>query len=203
MRVGVVAFGPSAVIVQRPTTMHEAATQAVQHLALGGGTSITAGLLSGLDTIAGKTLKINRSALENDDSNEINIGYYGASSMLLFSDGENTSSQNPVVIARLASVAGVPDTTIGVGTAAGTTFRIGGFTLATALDPAVLRAVAKAANGSYHDLDNRAAMADVAKTIDLHFALVSHRIEISTLFPRRERSCSLSASRSPSLRRAG
>ena len=85
------------------------------------------------------------------------------------SDGEDTSQTNPLTWARLASVAGVRIQTIGVGTAAGTTVRIDGFTVATAMDAATLKDVASVTNGSYHQAEDQAALEAISKGIDLHF----------------------------------
>ncbi len=101
---------------------------------------------------------------------------------MLLSDGEDTSQADPVTMARVASVAGVRVQTIGVGTAAGTTVHIGGFTLATALDARTLQAVASVTNGSYHQVDDSGAVQDVSRSIDLHFGLVSRFTEITALF---------------------
>jgi Ca-activated chloride channel family protein len=85
-------------------------------------------------------------------------------------------------MARLASVAGVRVQAIGVGTAAGTTVRIDGFSVATALDSQTLKAVAAVTDGSYHQVGNPAALASISKTINLHFALVAQDTEVSALF---------------------
>ena len=182
VRVGVVAFGPGAVIVQPPTSDHDAALRAISHLSIGGGTSLSAGILTALDAIAGKTIKVNTKALNQDDSADINIGYFGASTIVLISDGEDTSQTNPVTVARLASTAGVHIQTIGVGTSAGTSVKIGGFTVATAENPQTLMNVAAVANGSFHQVGTPTAVADVSRSIDLHFTLVAQRTEISALF---------------------
>ncbi len=70
--------------------------QAINHLSLGGGTSLAAGILTSLDAIAGKTLNVNKAALAQDNSGEVNIGYYGGATIVLFSDGEDTSQADPV-----------------------------------------------------------------------------------------------------------
>ena len=57
-----------------------------------------------------------------------------------------------MTMARLASTAGVRIETIGVGTAAGTTVQIDGFSVATALDAQTLENVARVTNGSYHQV---------------------------------------------------
>jgi Ca-activated chloride channel family protein len=140
------------------------------------------GILTSLDALAGKTLKVNDKALNEDNSKAINIGYFGGTTIVLISDGENTSQLNPVTMARLASSAGVRIQTSGIGSVAGTTVQVGGFSVATALDPQTLKNVAKVTNGSYHQVGDRAAVREVSQTVDLHFAVVSEHIQISAIF---------------------
>jgi Ca-activated chloride channel homolog len=182
VKIGVVAFGPSALIVQTPTFDHSTVLGAINDLSLGGGTSVASGILTSLDALAGKTLKVNEKSLNQDNSKEVNIGYFGGSTIVLISDGENTSQINPVTVARLASTAGVRIQTIGVGTVAGTSVKIGGFSVATALHPQTLEHVAKVANGTYHQVADRTSVRKVSQGIDLHFTVVSEHIEISAIF---------------------
>ena len=169
-------------IVQTPTFDHSSVLRAINDVSLGGGTSLATGILTSLDAIAGKTLKINETTLNQDNSEEVNIGYFGGATIVVISDGENTSQTSPVTMARLASIAGVRIQTIGVGTVAGTTVQIGGFSVATALDPQTLKKVATVTNGTYHHVGDRAALRDVSQTIDLHFTVVSRYTEITALF---------------------
>ncbi|HTW98368.1 MAG TPA: VWA domain-containing protein [Acidimicrobiales bacterium] len=212
VRVGVVGFGQSAVIVQRPTTDHAAAVRAVDSLSLGGGTSLASGILAGVEAIAGKTLRVNLGTLDVDNSGEVDIGYYGNATLVVLSDGEDTSQTNPVDMARLASTAGVRIETLGVGSAAGTTLQIGKFAVATALDPTTLADVAKVANGSYHHLAglaagssagaaagggargstgasgavagsaNQPALSAVSKAVVLHTTFATRHTEVTALF---------------------
>jgi Ca-activated chloride channel family protein len=181
VRIGVVAFGQSAVIVQPPTFTHGDALKAIDRLSLGGGTSLGQGLLTSLDAIAGKTLTINESALSSD-SGRVDIGYYGGATIVLLSDGEVTSPPDPVAMARLASVAGVRVQTVGVGTAAGTTVQIDGFTVATALDSDLLKSVAAVTNGSYYQASDAAGLTAISKTINLHFKIVTQHTEVTGIF---------------------
>jgi Ca-activated chloride channel family protein len=181
IRVGVVAFGQSAVIVQPPTLVHADALKAINRLSLGGGTSVGQGILASLDAIAGKTLAINEAALTSDAA-RVSIGYYGGATIVLLSDGEVTSPPDPVAMARLASVAGVRVQTIGVGTAAGTTVQIDGFSVATALDSQLLKSVAEVSNGSYHQANDAAGLTAISKTIDLRFKVVPEHTEITGIF---------------------
>lgn len=181
VRIGVVAFGAGSTIVQQPTTDHTADLSAISHLSLGGGTSISAGILTALDAIAGKSLKINATALDQDNSGDIDIGYFGGATIVLISDGENTDQANPVTMARIASTAGVRIQALGVGSTAGTTIKVGGFTIATAADPTTLQDVSSVSNGTYQAVSS-AGVAKVAKSINLHFSVVSEHTEISALF---------------------
>jgi Ca-activated chloride channel family protein len=182
VRIGVVAFGAGAVIVQPPTLDRTDVLSAINHLSLGGGTSLGAGILTSLDAIAGKTIKVNQAELAQDASGEVNVGFYGGSTIVLISDGENTSQANPLTWARLASIAGVRVQTIGVGTPAGTTVRIGGFTVATALNSQALKGVAAVTNGSYHQIDDQSGLKAISKTINLHFRIVTQYTEITAIF---------------------
>lgn len=181
VRIGVVAFGESAVTVQPLTLNHSDAIKAIDRLSLGGGTSLDKGLLTALDAIAGKTLTINEAALSSDSA-QVDIGYYGGATIVLLSDGEETSGPDPVAMAGVASVAGVHVQTIGIGTAAGTTVQIGGFSVATALDSDLLKKVASVTDGSYHEAGDAAGLAAISKTIDLHFKIVSQHTEVTGIF---------------------
>jgi Ca-activated chloride channel homolog len=182
VRIGVVGFGETGVILQTPTTDHAEALAAIGHLSLGGGTTIAAGILTALDAIYGKTIKVNLADLNNDDSGNIDFGYYGGSTIVLISDGEDTSQSDPTTVARLASTAGVRIQTIGVGSVTGTTIQIDGFNIATAMNPGTLENVAKVTNGAYHQFDNQASIAAISKTINLHFKVVTEHTEITALF---------------------
>jgi Ca-activated chloride channel family protein len=181
VRIGVVGFGDGAVAVQSPTNAHADVLRAIDRLSLGGGTSVGQGVLTSLDTIAGKSLSIDQNALASDAGN-VNVGYYGSASIVVFSDGENTGGPDPVKMAQVASVAGVRVDTVGVGTDAGTVVNINGFNVATALDKATLQKMASVSNGSYHTGGDAAALAAISRTIDLKFKIVSQHTEITGLF---------------------
>jgi Ca-activated chloride channel family protein len=181
VRIGVVAFGQSAVVVQRLTSSHPEVLQAISHLTLGGGTAISQGILSALNVIAGKTLRINQSALGTENG-QVHIGYYGGSTIVLLSDGEDKSQAGPDPMARVASLAGVHIQTIGFGTPGGTTVHIDGFSIATALQSQTLESIARITNGSYYRADNAAGLQTISRSINLHFAVRKTYTEITAIF---------------------
>lgn len=181
IRIGVVAFGGSAVTVLRPTGAKEEVVAAIKRLSVGGGTSLGQGLFTSLSAIAGKPLTIDESALDSD-TGTVKIGYFGSSAIVLLSDGENTSSPDPLKLAEVASTAGVPIHAIGVGTPQGTVVQIDGFNVATALDKDLLTEIADVTDGTYHQANDTAALTGIYKSVDLQFKSVKKPREVTALF---------------------
>jgi Ca-activated chloride channel family protein len=181
VKVGIVAFGDGAVVVQNPTTNHADALAAIDHVSIGGGTSIGQGLLTSLNTIAGKPITIDPNALNNDEA-KVDVGYYGGAVIAAFTDGENTNGVDPLNVANVASAAGVRIHTVGVGTEAGTTFQYQGFTIATALDSDTLKQIASTTDATYHTGGDAGGLAAISKTIRLHFTIVAQHTEVAALF---------------------
>ena len=180
VRMGVVAFGDGAVVVQPPTNAHADVLSSIDRLSPEGGTSLGQALVTSLSAIAGKPVTIDPEALASDSA-EVDIVYFGSATVVLFTDGEETSRPDPVSVAEVASVAGVRVHTIGVGTEAGTVVQVDGFSVATALDSDLLEEVASTTDGSYHVGDDAAALAEISETIDLRFRLVSEQMEVTGL----------------------
>jgi Ca-activated chloride channel homolog len=181
IRIGVVTFGDGAVTALRPTKVKADVLAAIKRLSVGGGTSLGQGLYRSLETIAGKPLKIDESALERDDG-AVDIGFFGSSAIVLLSDGENTSRLDPLRIAEVASTAGVRIHTVGLGTVEGTVFEIEGFSIATALDERLLMEIAEVTDGSYEQARDAAALNRIYESIDLELKRVDERREVTALF---------------------
>ena len=181
IKIGVVAFGDSAVTMLRPSNVKAEVIAAINRLSVSGGTSLGQGLYTSLSAIAGKPLTIDESALESD-SGELDVGFFGSSAIILLSDGENTSRPDPLKLAEVASTAGVHIHAIGLGTEQGTVVQVDGFNVATALDADLLTEIAKISDGTYNRAGDAAALASVYKTIDLEFKRVEKPREVTALF---------------------
>jgi Ca-activated chloride channel family protein len=181
VKIGVVAFGDGAVLVQNPTTSHAEVDAAIDHVSVGGGTSIGQGLLTSLNAIAGKPISIDPNQLNNDEG-KVDIGYYGGTVVVAFTDGENTNGVDPLQVGQVASAAGVRVHTVGVGTEAGTTFQFQGFTIATALNSDELKQLASITDGTYHTAEDSGGLSTVSKSIRLHFTIVAQHTEVTALF---------------------
>ena len=181
IRIGVVAFGDSAITVLRPSAVRTEVLDAIDRLSASGGTSLGEGLFTSLGAIAGKPLTIDEAALESDGG-EVDIGFYGSSAIVLLSDGENTSPPDPLRVAEVASSAGVRVHAIGLGTEEGTVVEIDGFNVATALDEGLLTEIAEVTDGTYDVAGDAAALARVYESIDLEFKRVERPREVTALF---------------------
>ncbi len=182
IRIGVVSFGDSAVTALRPTNRKADVLAAVKRLSVNGGTSLGQGLFTSLSAIAGKQLQIDEAALESDSGEGVNIGFFGSAAIVLLSDGENTSRPNPLTLAEVASSAGVKVHTVGVGTKEGTVVEVDGFSVATALDEAMLTEIADVTDGTYQQAGDAEALTRIYESIDLELRRVEKPREVTALF---------------------
>jgi Ca-activated chloride channel homolog len=181
IRIGVVAFGDTAVTVLEPSKVKAKVVAAIERLSVGGGTSLGQGLFASLRAIAGKPLTINESDLDSD-TGQVDIGFFGSSAIVLLSDGENTSRPDPLDIAEVSSTAGVPVHAIGIGTKQGAVIEVEGFNIATALDEELLKEIAHVTDGTYDHAADAAALAKVYDSIDLEFKTTRKPREVTALF---------------------
>ncbi len=185
IRIGIVGFGDGAVVLQQPTLERVDVTAAIARIKVGGGTSLGQGLYTGLGAIAGEPLALDPETLERElqrEDPDIDVGYYGASAIVVLSDGENTGPPDPVQVARLASVAGVAVHTVGIGDTNGTVVEVDGFNIATALDAALLEAIAETTGGTYSEATDAEGLASVYESLDLEFVRTGEPTEVTALF---------------------
>ncbi len=164
LRVGVVAFNGGGVIMQRPTMERSDVLAAIDRLKPNGPTSLGQGMFSALSAIAGAPLSIDPLALGGERAI---VPYLGSAAIIVFTDGENTSTPEPIDVAKLASVAGVKIYTVGIGLEAATVLDIDGFKVATTLDEPSLTEIAKVTNGKYFRAVDAADLASVYGSIEL------------------------------------
>lgn len=173
VRIAVVAFGGTGLVTQRPTDDRSAVLAAVARLKPTGDTSLADGILGGLSAIVGRPV---RAPVDTEHgpgtgpgtgtAEETAIGYHGGTAIVLLTDGEDTTDVPPSGAAELASAAGVRIEPIGLGTPAGTTIRVDGFSIATALDESALQAVAQTTGGTYRRASDAATLAAVYDSIE-------------------------------------
>jgi Ca-activated chloride channel family protein len=181
IRVGVVTFGESGLIAQRPTTDRTAVLAAIDRLSPEGGTALGRGIQTSLSAIAGRPVQLDAPSGTAEAEGQ-NLGYFGSAAVILLSDGENTAGPDPIEVSRLASTAGVRVYPVGLGSAAGTVLEIDGFQVATALDEPLLKEIASTTDGEYFAAGDEAELRAVYSSIDLSWKVEAKHLEVTALF---------------------
>ncbi len=177
--VGVVAFGESGVVMQRPTTDRAAVVAAIDRLAPQGGTSLGRGLQTSLSAIAGRVVEVGEQQDGSVEARGPDLGYFGGTAVVLLSDGENTSGPDPVQVAEIVSTAGVKVYPVGLGSPEGTVLAVDGFQVATRLDEGLLREIARTTDGTYFPAADEQALQQVYSSIDLAWTVKAEQIEVT------------------------
>jgi Ca-activated chloride channel family protein len=175
--IGVVVFGQQALTTLAPSADHDEAVAAIRRLKSGGGTSLGQAILAALSVIVGKPVTMP----EDPSVPSTDLGYWNSATIVLFSDGENTSGPDAELAAGVAADAGVHIETVGVGTTRGTTIEVDGFQLATALNEELLAAISAATGGTYHRAGDAASLAESTSSIDLRIAFKKEPVELTAL----------------------
>jgi len=174
--IGVVAFGQGALTTQLPTDDHEGTVAAINRLTVAGGTSLGQAILASLAAIVGQPVSLPDPA---SDAPPTDLGYWGSATIVLLSDGEDTTGPDAVAAAELAAAAGVHIETIGIGTVQGTTIEVDGYQLATALNEELLTQVAETTTGSYHRAEDAHALGAIYKSLDLRITTQAELVELT------------------------
>jgi len=172
-----VAFDQGALTTHLPSGNHDEAIAAIDGLPPAGGTSLGEAILAALTTIVGHAV-----SLPDPDSEAPppNLGYWGSATIVLLSDGEDTSGPDASgPPPELAADAGVHIDTIGIGTVDGATVTVDGFQVATALDEDLLTQIAQTTTGSYHRAVDAQALDSVYKSLDLRITTKPELVELT------------------------
>jgi Ca-activated chloride channel homolog len=179
--IGVVAFSNGGLVVQPPTADQTAVLAAIDRLSPQGATSLSQGIFSALNAIAGEALAIDPAALE-EGAPALDIGHYSSAVVLLLTDGENTQSPDPLEIAQLAAEAGVRIYPVGIGSAEGTILQIEGFNVLTQLNETSLQEIASLTNGSYYHAEDEETLREIYENVDLQLTISGEEMEVTAIF---------------------
>ena len=180
IKIGVVAFSDGGLVTLPPTGSDADVLAAIDRLSTQGATSLGQGIFTALNAISGTPIKVEPGALENA-IDDIDIGYFGSSAVILLSDGENTTEPDPLDMAELAAVAGVKIYPIGLGSADGTVVEVDGFSVATALDEELLEDIASVTDGQYFQAEDANELTQVYDQIDLQFVREAEYREVTAI----------------------
>jgi Ca-activated chloride channel family protein len=188
VQVGVVAFSDTGFSVQPPTNDQASVLAAIQRLQPARGTSLANGIYDALTVIAASTSPAAPgyySALTpapTPSPTPVPAGTYTPAVIILLTDGENNESPDPLAAAQAAADRGVRVHTIGLGSAAGTTVHVNGFTVHTQLYEAALKQISQVTGGTYYNATDAAELHKIYGDLGRQLIVKPQVTEVTSLF---------------------
>jgi Ca-activated chloride channel family protein len=185
--IGIVAFSDAGVAVQVPTSDQVALNASIDRLNPAHGTSLGRGILAALTAVARaesgtpSDYYSNRSPDPNPTAAPVAPGSHGSAVVVLFSDGENNESPDPIAAAQTAADSGIRIDTVGIGSAAGTTVDLDGFKVHTQLDAATLQQVSQITKGTYYGADQVTTLRSIYSDVGSLLVTKNRTIEVTGL----------------------
>jgi Ca-activated chloride channel homolog len=187
VQIGIVAFSDSGLSVQTPTNDQEAVLAAINRLSPQRGTSLANGILASLNVLAAAGPQethdySNLTPVPTSTPETVPPGSYKSAAIVLLTDGENNENPDPMVAAKAAADRGVRIYTVGLGSAAGTTVHVNGFTVHTQLDEPTLKQIAQVTNGSYYNAASAQELSAIYQNLDTQLTIKPEQTEITSIF---------------------
>lgn len=101
--------------------------------------------------------------------------------IVLLSDGENNARPEPLAVAQAAADRGVRIYTIGVGSAAGTTLTVNGFTVFTQLNEPLLQQMADVTGGQYFNASDEEQLQSIYSGLQPQLVVREQSLEVTAL----------------------
>ena len=187
VQIGVVAFSDGGFMVQTPTNDQDAILTTIERLAPERGTSLGQGIFASLNTIAAdaeQALLFDPEATTEADITPTPVppGTFTPAVIVLLTDGENLDEPDPLEAAQAAADRGVRIHTIGIGSAAGTTLEVEGFTVFTQLNETLLQQIAKITDGTYYNAENEEELQAIYENLDPQLVIKPEKMEVTSVF---------------------
>jgi Ca-activated chloride channel family protein len=202
VRIGIVAFGATASLVQPPTQNQDDLLAAIDRFQLQRGTATGSALYVALQTLfpdAGIDLEslvfngglysgpargrsLDKPKPEKKEFKPVAPGSYTSGVIILLSDGRRTTGPDPLDAARLAADHGVRVFTVGFGTLEGGSIGFEGWSAYVRLDEETLKAVADITRGEYFYAGTSADLKKVYAGLTSKLILEKKDTEVSFLF---------------------
>ncbi len=171
VRVGLVSFAGTARVLVPPTTDRESVARALTGLQTDQGTAIGEGIVTSLQALGATP---GAGATGNPPATP-------SASILLLSDGENTVGRDPAYAAEQARAAGVPVSTVAIGTPDGRII-VRGTPVTVTVNEAQLRSIASTTDGQFFAATSGSDLASVYRNLSREIAREIRLVEVTALF---------------------
>jgi Ca-activated chloride channel family protein len=194
-RIGVVAFAATASVVQYPTDSRDDVLAAIDRFQLQRGTALGSAILVSLKAMfpdldvdlrggsprRAQSLDAPRSA-DPKAVEPVPPGSHRSAAIVLLTDGQATTGADPVEATRLAGERGVRVFTVGIGTAAGETLKVDGWSMRVRLDEEAMKAIALATGGEFFAAATAADLKQIYQALSSRLLFERRETEVSALF---------------------
>jgi Ca-activated chloride channel family protein len=212
VRIGIVAFAATALLVQSPTSDHPALDAAISRFELQRGTAVGSGILVALSTLFPQDdFPINQfnsggfggyGRWGGTDFREryggvalgerphgppkkhvpVEPGSYKNAVMIVLTDGQTNAGYDPMEAARIAGEYGVRVYTVGFGTARGNIVGFGGFSMRAQLDEDSLKKIADMTRARYFRATSAEDLKAVYNVLSRQLIVETRQMEITSFF---------------------
>jgi Ca-activated chloride channel family protein len=201
LRVGIVSFAGTALLVQKPTNNKDELIAAIERLQLDRHTAIGSGIVMALATLfpdegidlesmvlgSRQSWRTNRpleKKAEKSAPKEVKPvppGSNTSSAIVLLTDGRRTTGPDPLDAARMAADHGIRVFTVGFGSPAGGPAMMDGYSIYMAFDEATLKAIAQLTEAEYFHAASAEELKKVYQALSAKFVLAKEEREVSAL----------------------
>jgi Ca-activated chloride channel family protein len=199
LRVGIVSFAGTALLIQKPTQNKDDLLAAIERLQLDRHTAIGSGIVMSLATLfpddgidleslvlgSRQSWRLNRppepKAAEKKALKPVPPGSNASAAIVLLTDGRRTTGPDPLDAARMAADRGIRVFTVGFGSPAGGQAMMDGYSIYMAFDEATLKAIAQLTEAEYFHAASADELKKVYQALSAKFVLAKEEREVSAL----------------------
>jgi Ca-activated chloride channel family protein len=201
LRVGIVSFAGTALLVQKPTNNKDELIAAIERLQLDRHTAIGSGIVMALATLfpdegidlesmvlgSRQSWRTNRPVEKKAEKSApmevkpVPPGSNTSSAIVLLTDGRRTTGPDPLDAARMAADHGIRVFTVGFGSPAGGPAMMDGYSIYMAFDEATLKAIAQLTEAEYFHAASAEELKKVYQALSAKFVLAKEEREVSAL----------------------
>ena len=198
LRVGIVSFAGTALLIQKPTNNKDDLTAAIDRLQLDRHTAIGSGIVMSLATLfpdegidleslvlgsrqSWRTHKPPEKKAEKKALKPVPPGSNTSSAIVLLTDGRRTTGPDPLEAARMAADHGIRVFTVGFGSPAGGPAMMDGYSIYMAFDEATLKAIAQLTEAEYFHAASADELKKVYQALSGKFVLAKEEREVTAI----------------------
>ena len=202
LRIGIVSFAGTALVVQKPTNNRDDLIAAVERLQLDRHTAIGSGIIMSLATLfpeegidleslvlgSRESWRMHRPPEKKVEKKAgkplkpVPPGSNASSAIVLLTDGRRTTGPDPLEAARMAADRGIRVFTVGFGSAAGGPAMIEGYSIYMMFDEETLKAIADLTRAEYFHAASADELKKIYESLTSRFVLEKEEREVSALF---------------------